>query len=149
MQGMAGNIVHAIATTNAIVSGLIVAEATKLLAGMPEKCRVSQSPESVISACLDRALRSSLLHISRTRQGGGPAYAPPKSIYWMMVTLGNLIMRAGIMITCRTMMPGIAYIGSSVAADPHWASHLFQGRCLSVMQGPDIHIWPGRLLFRL
>ena len=40
LQGMAGNIVHAIATTNAIVSGLIVAEATKLLAGLPENCRV-------------------------------------------------------------------------------------------------------------
>lgn len=33
-QGMAGNIIHAIATTNAIVSGLIVTEACKLLAGM-------------------------------------------------------------------------------------------------------------------
>ncbi len=32
-KGMAGNIIHAIATTNAIVSGLIVAEALKLLAG--------------------------------------------------------------------------------------------------------------------
>ena len=32
-KGMAGNIVHAIATTNAIISGLIAAEAMKLLAG--------------------------------------------------------------------------------------------------------------------
>lgn len=32
-KGMAGNIIHAIATTNAIISGLIVAEALKLLAG--------------------------------------------------------------------------------------------------------------------
>lgn len=32
-RGMAGNIIHAIATTNAVVSGLIVAEALKLLAG--------------------------------------------------------------------------------------------------------------------
>lgn len=32
-QGMAGNIIHAIATTNAIVGGLIVTEALKLLAG--------------------------------------------------------------------------------------------------------------------
>jgi ubiquitin-like 1-activating enzyme E1 B len=30
---MAGNIIHAIATTNAIVGGLIVVEALKLLAG--------------------------------------------------------------------------------------------------------------------
>lgn len=32
-KGMAGNIIHAIATTNAIVGGLIVVEALKLLAG--------------------------------------------------------------------------------------------------------------------
>ncbi len=32
---MAGNIIHAIATTNAIISGLIVLEALKLLAGLP------------------------------------------------------------------------------------------------------------------
>ena len=42
---MAGNFAPAIATPNAVVSGLIVAEAIKLLAGMPEKCRVSYSPE--------------------------------------------------------------------------------------------------------
>jgi len=32
-KGMAGNIIHAIATTNAIISGLIVIEAIKILAG--------------------------------------------------------------------------------------------------------------------
>lgn len=32
-QGMAGNIIHAIATTNAIVGGIIVSEALKILAG--------------------------------------------------------------------------------------------------------------------
>jgi len=41
MQGMAGNIIHAIATTNAIVSGLIVIEALKLLAGAPAACQTS------------------------------------------------------------------------------------------------------------
>ncbi len=39
MQGMAGNIIHAIATTNAIVGGLIVVEALKVLAGQPDKCK--------------------------------------------------------------------------------------------------------------
>ena len=33
-KGMAGNIIHAIATTNAIISGLIVVEALKILAGV-------------------------------------------------------------------------------------------------------------------
>ena len=32
---------HAIATTNAAIAGLIVVEAHKLLAGMPEHCKVS------------------------------------------------------------------------------------------------------------
>ena len=41
VQGMAGNITHAIATTNAIVGGLIVVEAMKLLAGKPEASKVA------------------------------------------------------------------------------------------------------------
>lgn len=38
-KGMAGNIIHAIATTNAIVAGLIVLEALKLLSNRTEECR--------------------------------------------------------------------------------------------------------------
>ncbi len=41
MKGMAGNIIHAIATTNAVVGGLIVVEAMKLLASKPENSRVA------------------------------------------------------------------------------------------------------------
>lgn len=37
-KGMAGNIIHAIATTNAIISGLIVIEAIKILAGAALHC---------------------------------------------------------------------------------------------------------------
>ena len=40
-KGMAGNIVHALATTNAVVAGLIVAEALKLVAGCPSSCKVT------------------------------------------------------------------------------------------------------------
>lgn len=36
---MAGNIVPAIATTNAVIAGLIVMEALKILAGNFNKCR--------------------------------------------------------------------------------------------------------------
>jgi ubiquitin-like 1-activating enzyme E1 B len=36
-KGIAGNIVHAIATTNAIVSGMIVIEATKIVMGQLDK----------------------------------------------------------------------------------------------------------------
>lgn len=38
---MAGNIIHAIATTNAIVSGLIVIEALKLLGGALDACQTT------------------------------------------------------------------------------------------------------------
>ncbi|GLI62191.1 hypothetical protein VaNZ11_004782 [Volvox africanus] len=38
-KGMAGNIIHAIATTNAIISGLIVIEALKILAGCQDAVR--------------------------------------------------------------------------------------------------------------
>lgn len=43
VKGMAGNIIHAIATTNAIISGFIVIEALKLLAGAgdPMHCKTT------------------------------------------------------------------------------------------------------------
>ena len=41
VKGMAGNIIHAIATTNAVVGGLIVVEAMKLLASKPESSKVA------------------------------------------------------------------------------------------------------------
>lgn len=37
---MAGNIIHAIASTNATIAGMIVVEALKILAGLPEVCKV-------------------------------------------------------------------------------------------------------------
>jgi len=40
-KGMAGNIVHALATTNAVVAGLIVAEALKLVSGAVSACKVT------------------------------------------------------------------------------------------------------------
>eukprot|EP00884_Botryococcus_braunii_P012849 jgi/Botrbrau1/21565/Bobra.174_2s0063.1 len=40
VKGMAGNIVHAIATTNAIVAGLIVIEAMKIIGGMFEASKM-------------------------------------------------------------------------------------------------------------
>ena len=43
-KGMAGNIIHAIATTNAIVAGLIVLEATKLLRRPPSAALLPSPP---------------------------------------------------------------------------------------------------------
>ena len=40
LQGMAGNIIHAIATTNAIIAGFIVIEAIKVLSGAQDHCKV-------------------------------------------------------------------------------------------------------------
>ena len=41
---MAGNIVPAIATTNAVIAGLIVMEALKVLAGDFNKCKQVKQP---------------------------------------------------------------------------------------------------------
>lgn len=38
---MAGNIIHAIATTNATIAGMIVVEAIKILTGFPKDCKVN------------------------------------------------------------------------------------------------------------
>ena len=44
VQGMAGNIINAIATTNATIAGMIVVEAMKVLAGLPNDCKVCFQP---------------------------------------------------------------------------------------------------------
>ncbi|CAK9215924.1 unnamed protein product [Sphagnum troendelagicum] len=44
-KGMAGNIIHAIATTNACIAGLIVLEALKLLTKRTEQCRMTYCVE--------------------------------------------------------------------------------------------------------
>jgi hypothetical protein len=51
-QGMAGNIIHAIATTNAIVGGLIVVEALKVLARRPEACKVRAMQHVITEQCI-------------------------------------------------------------------------------------------------
>jgi hypothetical protein len=49
LQGMAGNIIHAIATTNAIISGLLVIEALKLISGAFESSQVGAAGCNIIS----------------------------------------------------------------------------------------------------
>ncbi len=55
-KGMAGNIIHAIATTNACIAGLIVLEALKLLTNRTEQCRYVCSP-SHTSESIERGLK--------------------------------------------------------------------------------------------
>lgn len=52
-KGIAGNIVHAVATTNAIVAGLLVVEAIKVLRGDYDNCRMTY--------CLEHPSRKLLL----------------------------------------------------------------------------------------
>ncbi|RAL48553.1 hypothetical protein DM860_005977 [Cuscuta australis] len=52
-KGIAGNIVHAVATTNAIIAGLVVIEATKVLQNEMKSCRMTY--------CLEHPSRKLLL----------------------------------------------------------------------------------------
>ena len=52
LVAMAGNIIPAIATTNAIIAGLIVMEALKLLAGNIQGCRTVSTSLPFLSTCL-------------------------------------------------------------------------------------------------
>ena len=46
---MAGNIIPAIATTNAVIGGLIVTEALNILAGRFDKCKTVRFPRVFVS----------------------------------------------------------------------------------------------------
>lgn len=48
VSAMAGNIIPAIATTNAVIAGLIVLEGLKILSGQIESCRTVSSVSSVL-----------------------------------------------------------------------------------------------------
>ncbi|SPR00903.1 unnamed protein product (mitochondrion) [Plasmodiophora brassicae] len=58
VKGIAGNIVHAIATTNAIAAGLIVIEAIKVVTKQFDKCRTvwikREGPKILVPQMLDR-----------------------------------------------------------------------------------------------
>lgn len=48
---MAGNIIPAIATTNAVIAGLIVLEGLKILSGKIDQCRTVSGPEVLLLPC--------------------------------------------------------------------------------------------------
>lgn len=65
LQGMAGNIIHAIATTNAIIAGFVVIEAIKVLAGAQDQCKVrSRSTLLPLESLVLQYLASLLVHLS-------------------------------------------------------------------------------------
>lgn len=64
-KGMAGNIVHAVATTNAVISGLITLEAMKLLACAPAACRVRKRCQCPWAACVYLGSGATILIRSR------------------------------------------------------------------------------------
>ena len=64
LQGMAGNIIHAIATTNAIIAGLITVVAIQILAGCLDLCKVRPwRLVTALSAFLLAALTSRVLRL--------------------------------------------------------------------------------------
>ncbi len=66
LQGMAGNIIHAIATTNAIIAGLITVVAMQILAGCLDLCKVRTW--QLVATCLDLCrLLSRANCLTRTR----------------------------------------------------------------------------------
>ena len=86
LQGMAGNIIHAIATTNAIVGGLIVVEAMKILAGKPESSKVgcATSAAAMKTFC--------------------DAPALPRSVPELYVAKGNSICCSQCGLSCRLLL---------------------------------------------
>lgn len=48
---MAGNIIPAIATTNAVIAGLIVLEGLKILSGKIDQCRTVSGNEILLLSC--------------------------------------------------------------------------------------------------
>ena len=63
LQGMAGNIIHAIASTNATIAGMIVVEAMKVLAGLPQACKVRILCFAFSSDALQVRLEMLLTHV--------------------------------------------------------------------------------------
>lgn len=65
VPAMAGNIIPAIATTNAIIAGLIVLESLKILSGQIESCRTVGSVTPASTPALEPGTVFKLLQLPR------------------------------------------------------------------------------------
>lgn len=84
-KGIAGNIVHAIATTNAIISGLIVLEAMKLLTDRAESCRTTY--------CLEYPRRQLLLMPAELAGPKATCYVCSENPLWLEVNTSKTKLR--------------------------------------------------------
>lgn len=116
-KGIAGNIVHAIATTNAVISGLIVLEAMKLLIDSVESCRTTY--------CLEYPRRQLLLMPAELAGPKPTCYVCSETPLWLEVNTSTTKLRDIVEKIVRSKLS----VNSPI---------IMQGSCLIYETGDDL-----------